>query len=494
MKKFILAVEKFYLSGFSSDEWEKLSNIRKNEMKTLIHFSLVAIVFFGINIIKWIKFGVPVLAIAMLIVLVVAGIVSPLSLKFFKSIKMAGIIAVYCMLADFCVLAYYTGGWESRIAMPWLFALPFFAEIFNGKKGALWCAIIELMVVFVFVFVLKDINTNLTGLSPEKIKENEIISMVFVLISGMVITWVKGKVNAGIINEMETKNKEAEKSKQEAEEGTRQALIMAEKAEKTTEEIKQVLVSLKQAINSLASVKNTDSKDVDGALANLRYSVPVISRVLESVTTLASSIELMLSLIKNTRNGAGMISNVLNKLIQLAEVFESYLKSGEETKKKIGHIVEQVAEIAEQTNLLALNATIEAARAGEAGRGFAVVAGEIKELASQSGKSAQEIKITMNYKHKDDLELETTIANLLGCITEIKNVIGSNIEDIEGLHSMSNESDTILQKSIGEANKLEELISVILNMTESFTGVFTKIMDITTILEGDQKKLQEITS
>src|SRR5690625_1412284 len=61
------------------------------------------------------------------------------------------------------------------------------------------------------------------------------------------------------------------------------------------------------------------------------------------------------------------------------------------SSQEIGDVIKVITQIAEQTNLLALNATIEAARAGEAGKGFAVVAGEVKDLAQESARAAEDI-------------------------------------------------------------------------------------------------------
>ncbi|MFT2090445.1 methyl-accepting chemotaxis protein [Paraglaciecola sp. 2405UD69-4] len=171
--------------------------------------------------------------------------------------------------------------------------------------------------------------------------------------------------------------------------------------------------------------------------------------------------------VKTSRSEMGALITEINKANDVVQVVGDDINN-------ISAILQVIESIAEQTNLLALNAAIEAARAGEQGRGFAVVADEVRNLASKTQGSTDEIQ---------------------QMIIKLQNGSKSAVEAMQQSITRSSSAEVSVSESSVALDDIAESISVITNMNTQIanaseeqdrvgTDIGKRIVDISTQTQG----------
>lgn len=244
---------------------------------------------------------------------------------------------------------------------------------------------------------------------------------------------------------------------------SKQVSDLADMLSRASFESSQAVEQVAGAVQNVAEGANQQNISMN----NLATKTEAIAENIKEMSQYAqNSAMLSEESLKQANNGgqtARMVSKQTEELQKTVGNMNSSIIGLTEQSKDISEIIDLIKAIAGQTNLLALNAAIEAARAGESGRGFAVVAEEVRKLAEQSNKAANDVTDKVL-----NIQQQVSVAG------QANGVLGTELVSIvQSVSVLSTALSTIVDRSTDSKQAVEYIAGLNIEVSQTFADVAT---------------------
>lgn len=213
----------------------------------------------------------------------------------------------------------------------------------------------------------------------------------FVMLFGLLFSRLMAKSIAGDIDrvvsiaETAADGDFASAANSSAEERKDELGKLQEALQKMSRSIREVVHSIQESSHLVANASEGLSQVSDNLSSGANSQAASAEEISSAMEQMSSTIDHNAGISQKTKQIA---LEMRKQVLATGELAQNALQGLEQVDNRL----DLINEIANQTNILALNAAVEAARAGEHGRGFAVVAAEVRKLAENSRKAAEEIE------------------------------------------------------------------------------------------------------
>ena len=175
----------------------------------------------------------------------------------------------------------------------------------------------------------------------------------------------------------------------------------------------------------------------------------------------SASMEEMASNIRQTADNTKQAEQIALKSSEDAHAGYQAVTNIIQAMNVIAERISVIQEIASQTNMLSLNATIEAAKAQEYGKGFTVVASSVRDLASQTRHSADDIRtlvtscVTLSAQAGEVLErLVPNSQKTAELVQEISAAAQEQSHGVDQVNQAVQQLDTVTQRNAASSEEL----------------------------------------
>ncbi len=215
-------------------------------------------------------------------------------------------------------------------------------------------------------------------------------------------------------------------------------------------QLKQQMVETLQSVSEASAQVNAGAGNLADAAQSLAEGATdqagAVEEMQATITTISDDIMITANQAGDSYKQARTYADEAERSHREMQAMIEAMSRINNASQQVGNIISEIEDIASQTNLLSLNASIEAARAGEAGRGFAVVADQIRQLAEQSAKSADETRTL----------IETSLSAIADGSKAVDIVIASINRIVEGIELISKSSKSISEMASEQAEAMKQ--------------------------------------
>ena len=189
-----------------------------------------------------------------------------------------------------------------------------------------------------------------------------------------------------------------------------------------SEELAASSSEVSTAMLEIASGADSQRNELNATQSALEQQRRVTAEMSDAASRVARLGEEIRTVADRHRNDVAAAGTTLLDVREVVRTTATEVTQLAEQSAAIDDFVDLIKRISSQTNLLALNAAIEAARAGEHGRGFAVVAEEVRQLADESARAAEDVARTTRVIREQVEEVTATMAVGLAKVRGIESV------------------------------------------------------------------------